>query len=204
MQIIVNKPEFFPPLYARGQCNNNNGEEQQHRDRERKRGRDGETQAKSTKLTAKANCCAFNQKFNSLASLSGRKVIPIGERLGTSHSPALFAACAHTLHSPLSHSHSTLSLVHAHALHTHLRPRLTYTHTQARAHTHSRSLLLSRLRRALTTASCACRRSGKVFYFFSLASDFSFEDRFALYASLAQRQHTLTVTSTHLHARIQR
>lgn len=40
MQIIVNKPELFPSLYARGQCNNNNGEEQQHRDRERKRGRD--------------------------------------------------------------------------------------------------------------------------------------------------------------------
>lgn len=140
MQIIVNKPEFFPPLYAREQCNNNNGEEQQHRDRARKRGREEETQAQSTKLTAKANCCAFNQKFNSLASLSGRKVIPIGERLGTSHSPALFAACAHTLH---SHTHIPLSLVHAHALHTHLRPRLTYTHTQARAHTHSLSLSYS-------------------------------------------------------------
>lgn len=140
MQIIVNKPEFFPPLYAREQCNNNNGEEQQHRDRARKRGREEETQAQSTKLTAKANCCAFNQKFYSLASLSGRKVIPIGERLGTSHSPALFAACAHTLH---SHTHIPLSLVHAHALHTHLRPRLTYTHTQPRAHTHSLSLSYS-------------------------------------------------------------
>lgn len=139
MQIIVNISEFFPPLYARGQCNNNNGEEQQHRDREGEK--EWETQAKSTKLTAKANCCAFNQKFYSLASLSGRKVIPIGERLGTSHSPALFAACAHTLHSP--HSHSTLPRARTRTPHSLAPSTYLHAHAGTRSHTHTLSRTLS-------------------------------------------------------------
>lgn len=93
--------------------------------------------------------------------------------LGTLHSPS-------TLH---SHTHFPLTC-------TQVRATIWFTHTSSLRGALSLSLSLPR---ALTAASRACGWAQLFFFACSVAfSDFSFsfEDRFALYASLAQRTQT--------------